>query len=291
MNSAPELLAIILHLQAEQNGTLPATNGQKVHGAFLQMVAAYSAGMVQTLHTANQERPFTLSSLRGNPPPSGKTSVDISSSPVIPVVAGGHYWIRITSLKAEVSLQLINMLEKQRGALLKIGAVTFMVMDYDLNNHSRSGATAYADMREECLGIVAAPLPWFGWSFISATTIHSRGRNLLFPEPTAIFPRLVVRWNRFCPEICRLPYRGDKDFALLVGQSLMVAANQLRTHMLEFGSNGRQIGFTGYVEFRPDKTATDELLKLFHLLGRFSFFSGIGYSTPKGMGQVDFIIP
>lgn len=291
MNSTPELLAIILHLQAEQNGSLPATNGQKVHGAFLQMAAAYSAGMAQTIHTGNQERPFTLSSLRGNPPPSGKTSVNMSSSPVIPVVAGGHYWIRITSLKAEVSVQLIDMLEKQRGAPLKIGTVPFMVMDYDLSEHSRAGATAYKDLRAECLDVLVPPLPWFGWSFISATAIHSGGRNLLFPNPSAIFPRLVMRWNRFCPETCRLPYRGNKDFAFLVGRTLMVAANQLRTHMLEFGSKGRQIGFTGYVEFRPDKTAAVELLKLFHLLGRYSFFSGIGYSTPKGMGQVDFIMP
>lgn len=291
MNSAPELLAIILHLQAEQNGSLPATNGHKVHGAFLQMVAVYSTGVTQALHSANQERPFTLSSLRGNPLSSGKTNVDMSSSPVIPVVAGGHYWIRITSLKAELSFQLMDMLGKQRGALLKIGAVPFRIMDHDLSEHSRAGAAAYTDMREECLDVSAPPLHWFGWSFISATAIHSGGRNLLFPEPSAIFPRLVVRWNRFCPETCRLPYRGDKDFALLVGRSLMVAANQLRTNMLEFGGKGRQIGFTGYVEFRTDKTATEALLKLFHLLGRFSFFSGIGYGTPKGMGQVDFIMP
>ncbi|HQP26000.1 MAG TPA: CRISPR system precrRNA processing endoribonuclease RAMP protein Cas6, partial [Smithellaceae bacterium] len=58
-----------------------------------------------------------------------------------------------------------------------------------------------------------------------------------------------------------------------------------------FGVKGRQIGFTGYAEFRPDKNASPDILKIIHLLGRFSFFSGVGYATTKGMGQVDFILP
>lgn len=291
MAGKPELLAVILHLQAKQNCTLPATNGHMVRGAFYEMLRSSSADLSRSLHEANEQKPFTLSGLRGKLPLPGQKTADIYSSPVIPVVDGGNYWIRVTSLESEFSGKLMDVLASKVKSSLRIGAVQFQIAGYALHSHSRAGTTLYSRLMEECLS-ASTPAPLcLKWTFISATTFHSHKRNRLFPEPSTILAGLLKRWNHFCPKTCRLPHEGDNHFTLSVEQSLMVSANQLRTRMLDFGEERREIGFTGHVEYRPDKPADTELLKLFHLLGRFSFFSGIGYGTTKGMGQVKFILP
>lgn len=313
MKDKPDLMAAVLCLRAMESGFVPATNGHKVYGAFLNMVASFDPAVADALHRAAHEKPFTLSGLRGEAHfthPDGNGA----AVPFIPVRRHSLYWFRITSLAPALSERLPDIMQRHRGAPVKIGNVSFLHEAHDAMTHTRAGAARYADMKAQYFTTVTPPPAWFAWNFISATTTHARhGRNLLFPSPSAIFTRLLKRWNLFAPACCRLPFEQGSDFRALVEKSLMVAASNTHTHMLDFGAGKRagnasrvqsriendenlnirrrEIGFTGYVEFRPDRKADPEVLQALMLLGRFSFFAGVGYGTPKGMGQVDFIVP
>jgi CRISPR/Cas system endoribonuclease Cas6 (RAMP superfamily) len=93
------------------------------------------------------------------------------------------------------------------------------------------------------------------------------------------------RWNQFSP------VKIDKTLVKDFKKCLMVSGYNLRTHILDFGDEGRKIGFTGYCQYTVADEAPLKVIKVIHLLGRFGFFAGIGYGTPRGMGQVESIIP
>jgi CRISPR-associated endoribonuclease Cas6 len=287
LNNTPDLLGLVVHLRALQDGEIPATHGQYVRAAFLSMVSNFSTTLAEQLHGNKYlERPFTVSHLHS--PPLQKTNnysiKDLNSVPAIFVRKGTEYWIRITSLKNDVTENLLKIFQSPPSHL-KLLDIPFQIVGLSRKDHKRAGIMTYVGLMDECLGDGCQPPSLIGLNFLSATTIHSQGRNQLFPFPSLIFPRLLSRWNHFSPEkICNITRK-------LFDQSLMISGYHLRTHMLDFGSDGREIGFVGYCEYQTDKGADIELLKIIHLLGRFSFFSGIGYGTPKGMGQIEFIIP
>lgn len=289
MSYINDLTAFVVHLQSLADGALPMTNGHLVHAAFLKMAASFSPPFADSLHNRSEERPFTLSDIRAQNHGEKNGHKNHQKKPVIFVAAKDRFRIRITGLKSDVSHYIPDIIEQYRNDYLEIRRIPFRITDWDMTEHPRTGKACYKDLQNECLS--TEPLLWFGWSFLSPTAIHSKGRNVVFPEPAALFPRLAARWNCFCPEMCRIPYGNNKAFGDLVRHSLMPAANHIKTHMLDFGPKGRQIGFTGYVEFLAARSADPDILKILHLLGRFSFFSGVGYATTKGMGQVDFILP
>lgn len=287
MKDTPDLMALVIHLRGTKSGRIPATHGQYVRAAFLSMVSDFSPTLAEQLHGNKYlERPFTVSHLHG--PPLQKTDnysiKDLDSGPAIFVQKGREYSIRITSLKKDVTEDLLKIFQSPPSHL-KLLDIPFQIVGLSRKDHKRAGTVTYVGLMDECLGDGCEPPFLMGLNFLSATTIHSQGRNQLFPFPSLIFPRLLSRWNQFSPEKIR-NISGE-----VFDQSLMISGYHLRTHMLDFGSDGREIGFAGYCEYQTDKGADIEVLKIIHLLSRFSFFSGIGYGTPKGMGQVEFIIP
>ncbi len=289
MSDAPELLALLVHLRALQGGTLPATNGHLVHGAFMTLLQRTADGWVDRLHDPDvQDRPFTLSGLRGGN--RGERQIMGGAAggrpPVIQIEPGRSYWLRITSLQQDLSTALQDLLARPLEPL-NLGRVRFQITHIASRSHDRAAAATYREMADSCLGPEAKPFTLLGLKFLSATTFKQDGRNVLFPQPALVFPQLLRRWNLFSPPECRL----EALAAPIWEAHLMVSGYHLSTRNLNFGSHGQQLGFTGYCEYRAKKSADPQVLRCINLLWRFAFFAGIGYGTPKGMGQVAPVAP
>jgi hypothetical protein len=99
--------------------------------------------------------------------------------------------------------------------------------------------------------------------------------------------RLLKRWNLFCPEDCQM---NDDQFNEIIANSIMVTAYQLQTHALDFGVKGTEIGFSGSCFYKIKNSVPNKIKEIIHVLIMFSFFAGIGYGSPKGMGQINLII-
>ena len=126
--------------------------------------------------------------------------------------------------------------------------------------------------------------------FSSPTTFRSGGRFLPFPLPELIFGSLLDRWQTFAPIALHPEVRRFAEEAVVLSQY------KLRTRSMPYkqGSKkqddqgqrgGWQIGFTGrvvYTVMNPDRY----WLNVLHLLATFAFYSGVGYQTGTGLGQV-----
>ncbi len=280
MSVRPELLALVIRLRALTDGSLPATNGHQVHGALMALLEAQTQGWAARLHAADPpERPFTLSGLRGVPRPEPPAAL-----PVLPIQAEAGYWFRATSLQEDLSAAFLDLFTRP-DLTLTIGRLPFRVVGLAPPAHDRTGQAWYQTLWEDCQA--QAPPALLGVRFLSATTCRRQGRNHLFPEPGLIFHQLWRRWQLFCPSACRLPELPTP----IVDAALMVAGYHLQTRHLRFGPHGQQLGFTGYCEYRAAPQADPQTLRTLHLLWHFSFFAGIGYGTPKGMGQVALVSP
>ena len=61
----PTFHALIIHLQATQDATLPATQGHLAHAAFLALIDSVRPELAQRLHDLSGRKPFTLSPVWG----------------------------------------------------------------------------------------------------------------------------------------------------------------------------------------------------------------------------------
>ncbi|MBI1800750.1 MAG: hypothetical protein HYR71_03875 [Chloroflexi bacterium] len=81
------LYSSVLRLHAIHDGALEPTQGHHAHAAFLHIVEQVDPILSQRLHDSNARKPFTLSPLRGLPPPRrGEVCLR----------AGDECWLRVT---------------------------------------------------------------------------------------------------------------------------------------------------------------------------------------------------
>jgi CRISPR-associated endoribonuclease Cas6 len=116
-------------------------------------------------------------------------------------------------------------------------------------------------------------------TFLSPTAFRSQGRTLLMPLPRLVFTSLLEWWNRYAPFPLSPAILED------VEADVDIARYTLHTQMLDF-DRYRQVGFVGDCEFLARRGTPAVILQHLHLLTAFALFSGVGYKTTMGMGQV-----
>ena len=88
------LISAVLTLSPTCPVTLPANLGRATHAWFLEQVQASDPALAASLHAPNQERPFTVSNLRGTPRP---TQGQVALTP------DRSCFLRLTSFQPELS--------------------------------------------------------------------------------------------------------------------------------------------------------------------------------------------
>jgi len=115
--------------------------------------------------------------------------------------------------------------------------------------------------------------------FFSPTTFRSSGRNIPFPLPRLVFQSILNKWNRYAY------IHPSSELGRVIEDGMTLSRYELRTKMMDFGKY-REVGFIGESEFMVMKGIEIKLIRWVHLLSDFAFFSGVGYKTTMGMGQV-----
>ena len=272
-------MATIFYISALEDGKLRVTHGRYLHSCFFTLMGNVSPELATKLHKSNQERPFTVSTLY---PCKNIHFKPDKYNQMITIRKGEKYWFRITGMTAEIC-DVINQICGNNKPMIRIDTVSFDIFQTDQKKHSRAGSFKYEDIGN----FLNHPPPHtYSLQFISPTAFHSRNQNIVFPMPVLVFPRLLKRWNRFCPEKWQISEDLTHD---QFEEWVMVSGYKLQTHSLDFGPKGRELTFSGYCEYKASRNAPFRVKQILHVLLRFSFFAGIGYGTPKGMGQVDFL--
>ncbi|RME50858.1 MAG: CRISPR system precrRNA processing endoribonuclease RAMP protein Cas6, partial [Caldilineae bacterium] len=115
--------------------------------------------------------------------------------------------------------------------------------------------------------------------FASPTTFKSKGRFIPLPLPELVFGSLLDRWQTFAPVAL------NPELRRFAAEVVHLSRYNLQTRVAPYKQQGMRVGFTGQADFTT--TNRDRYwLNMLHLLAAFSFYSGVGYGTASGLGQV-----
>ncbi|VAW32267.1 hypothetical protein MNBD_CHLOROFLEXI01-4964, partial [hydrothermal vent metagenome] len=183
------ITSIVLQLTAQQNGRIQGSTGRAVHGFWFQQWQQVDPHVADSLHQSNQTKPFTLTPLMGLPrPKSGGSHIQ----------AGDKAWLRLTSLQAELSQNLLQNWLPRLPSTIQLADIPWQINNIALapQEHPWAGQTSYAALTE-------AAQPNKSWSFQieTPTTFHiGADAHLPFPLPGALFNSWWRRWHAFAPQ-------------------------------------------------------------------------------------------
>ena len=293
------LYSCVVFLTADGPAVLPATQGHHAHAAFLDMVRGVDPGLAAWLHDARGRKPFTIGPLRGLPQPRRGE---------IQVPAGWTCWLRFTFLAQPV-------FESFRSALLcgslqprlRLGSGWFLISEvrYGPGSHPWAGWTTAEALaaRMGLPGAPPAPAPaaseehdreaaaddapvTFSFELASPTAWSlggERGRRVeVLPAPALFFGSLVASWNAWFGE--RLG-RIDPTLREYVAQAVVVSRMELATRMYRYQEH-LQVGTVGRITYRLLDSPRAPEARILDVLADLAFYSGVGYRTTMGMGQV-----
>ncbi|MCL4297942.1 MAG: CRISPR-associated endoribonuclease Cas6 [Anaerolineae bacterium] len=277
------LTSLILHLQSPAEAALPANLGRAGQSLLLRLIGARDAALAQELHEAEKARPYTVSNLVLGKRAGGSLHAQ----------AGQTGWLRFTGLNEAVSGHLAA-LATQPPESVELDGHPFKVSGATLDPaiHPWAGQISYQDLAAPyLLGGRERLNSTLRLEFASPTTFRSQGRYLPLPEPELVFGSLLDRWQTFAPIALH------SDTRRFAAEAVALSRYELRTRGMPYvkrGVGGRGegamhyptiIGFTGRVVFAV-LNRDRYWLNVLHLLAAFSFYSGVGYQTAAGLGQV-----
>ncbi len=276
--SDPYLYAIVLRLAALRRGAVPADHGDQARAALMHVLRQGDAAFTQKLHDENAHKPYTISLLQNN-----KRGTDGA----LHFGEGDAADWRFTLLCEPAYEALLRRYLLSRDLpQVRIGAIEFAIVDAFASgrSHPDSGAVSVAQLLERWNCLPESLPPDIVLDF-RAPTAFSLGRNAdtgeyryqSLPDARVLFSALRKRWGGLSGS-----EPGDV-FDAWVGEHVQMEPLSVRTRTVVI-EHRPVVGFTGTVRF---KTRGDiRWLSLLHLLADLAFWTGVGYQTTRGMGQV-----
>lgn len=282
----PILYSTVVKFVAADGGLIPATQGRLAHAAFLDLIRAVDPVLAERLHTKNQRRPFTVSPLQGLGP---------AREGQIKVKSGQKVWLRFTLLGSELFTTFTRFLLPSSsnggasGVEIRLGDLKFAISEVLTTPGSHTWA-GYTSLSELCQRWQKKSLAESAYQIslgLASPTVFSQGsRNDMgkqmdpFPSPAMLFGSLAAAWNEHIP--IWLDKRAIRAYA---EETVVVGLYRLESRMFRYWGQP-QIGTTGVITYLLKDRQNQELVCMLNLLTDFAFYSGVGYKTTMGMGQV-----
>jgi len=275
------LYSTIIYLTAQQNGHVPATQGRLAHGAFLEIVQQTDPALSQVLHDMNTRKPFTVSPLRRvGKPKRGK----------IAIKAGQAVWLRVTLLNESLftSLTQYMLSTSYHWPNIRLAEITFMITEMRTTprSHPWAGYVTTYHLQQTVTGPDWTDANEITLEFTSPTAFSmgrpaSLGRWIeLFPTPKILFTSLAQVWQN------QLPHGITPDQVReYAEQTVAISKYNMATQVHRYWGNPQK-GTTGQVTYELRDKKNPLLRQTIHLLSELAFYSGVGYKTTMGMGQV-----
>lgn len=263
--------ALVIHLQAIEDASLPATQGDMAHAAFLALIDAVHPELAEAIHDHQGRKPFTLSPVWGlSQARNGRYSLK----------AGQRARLRLTLLDPALFHAFIHHLFNARIHGLRLGSAPFLITEVR-GTPEGSPWAGYATVEE--LVQNAGVETRLSLQFASPTAIavgradSGKVRRKVLPIPRYVWASLRGGWRAFTGQ--QIP----KEFEDWVERNVVASRiEKWQTAMFRFRKS-MQVG--GFGQIRYDALDDDlDMLRYWNLLADFAFYSGIGHKTSMGMG-------
>ncbi len=264
------LYSLILELTANNATTLPIGTGHQTHALLLNIITQVDPALAARLHDEPGYRPFTVSSLRG--PTERGNSLLLQPGQLcrlrVTLLDGGPLWQALSTcfLEGRLTTVTLGTAELTLRRLLSTPTVdpTGWSASTDWQTLATTPASNHISIR------------------FASPTAFSLGdhRFALFPEASLVWDSLMRSWNLYAPEVLRVDKEALRAF---VAKQILISDYHLNTTTLHFPKYSQK-GFLGTCTYHIK--AEDSYAPQVAALAEFARYSGIGYKTTMGMGQV-----
>jgi len=261
--------SIVLEMKALQPGVYLEFPGKKIHGFLFNAIKEANEKLSQHVHDILNLKPFTVSPIFGTRY-GGPTYIE----------EGKIYRIRATFLEDKLFEFFASkvMRDKILKNKLSIGAIEFLVNKVILDTSRSEWSSIFSpkyffqENREFKTEITL--------SFITPTLFRTGDLHLSNPNAEIMFSGLFNKFNKYSD------LKLDESIAEKL-KAINISKEDIKVRKVYFDKFYLQ-GFTGDVTFVVDESFKEdkELLTAFNLLSEFSYYSGVGYKTTMGLGQV-----
>lgn len=271
--------AVVISLQALDDGVIRGALGQHAHGYWLSSWRALAPAVGDELHDDRPLRQFTVSPLLGlGDTRHGRT----------PVYAGDTAALRLTALDDTTQAALLGDWVLRAPDPATIGGVRWQRQRVarSPDDHPAAGSDTYAQLRDRA----AAEPPPHRWdlSLTTPTAFHlGDERYLPFPLPRLLVGGWLERWLAYAPTPVLPPRDSPAAFLDRVEAALLISRYRLKTvtFRLRFdGAETPQIGCVGRLTLDGRALAAADRSAV-GALAAFAFYCGSGHHTTMGMGQ------
>lgn len=304
------LYALQLKLRPLERGTIMPFSGELVHAAWLDWIGKAAPDVAAWLHDGNKRRLFTCSSLQFPLPPARVQQAECDNVH-LPLDPEKTYTVRVTLLLGELfalfynSLMHFNMIElgAKKQPFMQIGKQTFLLEQVIADAEDAcgwTGFTSFVNLLEAAKMLKPSKVEPLELEFASLTTFNrgdakSRAYGNHYarlPLPQYVFPGLARRWQELAPPELVNVVQKERIEQYIQENGMVIDDYVLKTHRVSF-INHPQRGFIGACKYHlrgPDEATTSEMpltvRQQILLLAQMAFYSGVGYKTAMGMGQV-----
>jgi len=269
------LHALVIQLIAHQAGILPGSIGELAHAAFYAAVQAVDPALSAQMHDAQERSAFSLSPLYGYwQSPADK---------LIHVSQGQEGWLRLGLLDDRLFAVFMQHLLTNSRPTIRLGNVDFAITTVLGNpgSHPWVGYTTLDQLR----ALAATPDQWT-LHFASPTAIrwgeaeNKTRRVELFPQPRMAIASLRSRWDKMTGE------SWGRAFEEWVERNVVVSRIwHWETQAFPFQKQ-TYVGGQGKLDYRVLDGRHHGYVAHLNRLLQFAFYTGIGYKTTHGLGQV-----
>jgi CRISPR-associated endoribonuclease Cas6 len=307
---APErLYALLMKVRPLEHGTLMPFSGEFVHAAWLDWIREAAPDVAMMLHDGNRRRLFTCSSLQF-PIALQRLREAERGNVHLPLNPERVYIIRLTLLLGELFPLFYNLLMhssiKEPGAghwpFMRLGKQDFLleeVVSSPADESHWTGYTSFDELVEKARTLRLRPAEPLTLEFATLTTFHrgtaesAYGKHYaLLPLPQFVFPWLARRWHDLAPAELVNVIQREQIERYIAEDGVIIDDHALQTHRVQFNRHPQR-GFLGSCTYElrgPDVadippgqlTIRQQLV----LLSWLAFYTGVGYKTTMGMGQV-----
>lgn len=257
------MISSLIYCNALSTCRLPAFNGYQMLAA-LSKVESKKTGMNTFHHTANVKKDFTISPLL---PAAYWHGLENLTSDELKIRMGQCCAFRVTFYDDQRFEYFRSMID---NAELSLDWHKFQVISVSLpgdNDFSRHDTDATLEERTA---------DGVSIQFLTPTGFRNRdtGGQMILPVPEVVFGTLAIRWADYSGSLSEIPPLGINlsKFELASITALLKSRTYAR-------------GCVGEAVYDWKKFPESQK-KFLTRLAAFSFYSGLGYKTAQGMGQV-----
>ena len=254
----------VIKFEAQKEATLPASNGYLLFSMFCDLVRPTSLCYVLHPGEGEPEKGVAVGFLKKDPF-NGFVAEDMDFAP------GDFAYARVAFVDNETGNRFAELIQRRQGKTVRLGKAIFgLSRVFFPGEHELSLASTPARL--------ARRPPVAGFRFVSPTGFKRNNRQFFLPLPELVFGSLLRKW--------RLHVEPDAWPELEAALPQIEIQNyRVESHAAKLRADRILRGFCGETEYSLRGLPEAEQRAL-SALAAFAFFSGVGYKTSQGMGEV-----